>query len=132
PRPTIMPRRGVVTAGHYLAAQIGLEVLARGGNAIDAGVSAAFALTLVKPQECGIGGECPILIYQPGRAATPERPKPYVISGQGAAPRALTIQRVRELGLQDIPGTGLIAAAVPATVGALITALIESGTLGLE
>ncbi|HEY4269190.1 MAG TPA: gamma-glutamyltransferase, partial [Galbitalea sp.] len=131
-RPTIMARRGVVTAGHYLAAQIGLEVLARGGNAIDAGVAAAFALTLVKPQECGIGGECPILIYQPRRAATPDRPNPYVISGQGAAPRGLTIQRVRELGLHDIPGTGLLAAAVPATVGALITALIESGTLGLE
>jgi gamma-glutamyltranspeptidase/glutathione hydrolase len=131
-RPTIMARRGVVTSGHYLASQIGLEVLARGGNAIDAGVATAFALTLVKPQECGIGGECPILIYQPGRAATPDRPNPYVISGQGAAPRRLTIDRVRELGLSDIPGTGLIAAAVPATVGALITALIESGTLGLE
>jgi gamma-glutamyltranspeptidase / glutathione hydrolase len=131
-RPTIMARRGVVTAGHYLAAQVGLEVLARGGNAIDAGVATAFALTLVKPQECGIGGECPILIYQPGRAASPDHPNPYVISGQGAAPRLLTIGRVREHGLTDIPGTGLIAAAVPATVGALITALIESGTLGLE
>jgi gamma-glutamyltranspeptidase/glutathione hydrolase len=127
-----MAQRGVVTAGHYLAAQMGLEVLARGGNAIDAGVATAFALTLVKPQECGIGGECPILIYQPGRAGNPDRPNPYVISGQGAAPRSLTIGRVRELGLTDIPGTGLIAAAVPATVGALITALIESGTLGLE
>jgi gamma-glutamyltranspeptidase/glutathione hydrolase len=131
-RPTIMARRGVVTSGHYLASQIGLEVLARGGNAIDGGVATAFALTLLKPQECGIGGECPILIYQPGRAASASRPNPYVISGQGAAPRSLTIERVREMGLTDIPGTGLIAAAVPATVGALITALIESGTLGLE
>lgn len=128
-RPTIMARRGVVTSGHYLASQVGLEVLARGGNAIDAGVATAFALTLVKPHECGIGGECPILIYQPSREG---RPNPYVISGQGAAPRRLTIERVREIGLTDIPGTGLIAAAVPATVGSLITALIESGTLGLE
>ena len=131
-RPTIMARRGVVAAGHYLAAQMGLEVLERGGNAIDAGVAAAFALTLLKPHECGIGGECPILIFQPGRADRPDRPNPYVISGQGAAPRKLTIERVRELCSADIPGTGLIAAAVPATVGALITALIESGTLGLE
>jgi len=126
-RPTIMARRGVVTSGHYLASQHGLEVLARGGNAIDAGVATAFALTLLKPHECGIGGECPILVFQPGRHA----PNPYVVSGQGRAPRALTIQRTRELGLTDIPGTGLIAAAVPSTVGALITALIESGTLGL-
>jgi gamma-glutamyltranspeptidase / glutathione hydrolase len=127
-----MARRGVVASGHYLASQVGLEVLARGGNAIDAGVATAFALTLLKPHECGIGGECPILIHQPGRTSRPGRPNPYVISGQGAAPRAWTIQRVRELGLDDIPGTGLIAAAVPATVGALITALMESGTLGLE
>ena len=123
-RPTIMARRGVVTSGHYLASQVGLEVLARGGNAIDAGVATAFALTLVKPHECGIGGECPIIISTPGR-------KPFVISGQGAAPSSLTIRRVRELGLDDIPGTGLIAAAVPSTVGALITALLESGTMTL-
>jgi gamma-glutamyltranspeptidase/glutathione hydrolase len=57
-----MDTRGVVAAGHYLAAALGFEVLSRGGNAIDAGVNAAFALTLVKPQECGMGGECPILI----------------------------------------------------------------------
>ena len=135
-RPTIMARRGVVTSGHYLASQVGLEVLARGGNAIDGGVATAFALTLVKPHECGIGGECPILIYQrKGARATrtdrADRPNPYVISGQGAAPRLLTIERVRGLGLGDIPGTGLLGAAVPATVGALITALTESGTLGL-
>jgi gamma-glutamyltranspeptidase/glutathione hydrolase len=127
-----MARRGVVASGHYLASQLGLEVLARGGNAIDAGVATAFALTLLKPQECGIGGECPILIYRPDRGDRPDRPHPYVISGQGAAPRLLAVDRVRELGLADIPCTGLIAAAVPATVGALITALMESGTLGLE
>ena len=124
-RPTIMVRRGVVTSGHYLASQVGLEVLARGGNAIDAGVATAFALTLLKPHECGIGGECPIIIKRA------DRPDPFVISGQGRAPASLTIQRVRELGLVDIPGIGLIAAAVPATVGALITALVEAGTLGL-
>ena len=126
-----MARRGVVTSGHYLASQVGLEVLARGGNAIDAGVAAVFALTLVKPHECGIGGECPILIHQPGREAAADRPNPFVISGQGAAPKGLTVARVRELGLDDIPGTGLIAAAVPSTVGALITALLESGSMGL-
>src|SRR5689334_17095800 len=123
-RPTIMARRGVVTSGHYLASQVGLEVLARGGNANDAGVATAFALTLVKPHECGIGGECPIII------STRRRP-PFVISGQGRAPASLTIARARELGLADIPGTGLIAAAVPATVGALITALLEAGRLSL-
>src|SRR5919199_864206 len=65
-RPVIMGTFGVVAAGHYLAAAIGMRVLESGGNAIDAGVAAGFALNLVKPQSNGIGGEAPILIYRAG------------------------------------------------------------------
>jgi len=127
-RPTIMATRGVVTAGHYLAAQIGLEVLSRGGNAIDAGVAATFALTVLKPHECGIGGECPILLFRSGRRRGTD---PLVISGQGAAPHQATVEAIRALGLEAIPGTGLLPALVPATFGALVTALIVGGRLGL-
>ena len=48
---------GMVAAGHYLAAAIGLSLLERGGNAVDAGVAAGFALALMKPQSVGIGGD---------------------------------------------------------------------------
>jgi gamma-glutamyltranspeptidase/glutathione hydrolase len=124
-----MGTHGVVAAGHYLAAALGLEVLSRGGNAIDAGVTAAFALTLVKPQECGMGGECPILIY---RADAGDAPNPVAISGQGAAPRRATLEFFRSLGVDAIPGEGLLAATVPATFGALVTALTVYGRLGLS
>src|SRR5918993_4796604 len=62
-RPVLQGTFGMVAAGHYLAAAIGLRVLERGGNAIDAGVAAGFALSLLKPQSVGIGGEVPILIH---------------------------------------------------------------------
>ena len=53
----------MVAAGHYLAAAVGLRVLEAGGNAVDAGVATGFALSLLKPQSVGIGGEVPILIH---------------------------------------------------------------------
>ena len=62
-RPKITGRRGVVAAGHYLAAAAGSKMLAKGGNAVDAGAAAGFALAVLKPQENSLGGECPILIY---------------------------------------------------------------------
>src|SRR5919197_585647 len=62
-RPVLQGTLGMVAAGHYLAAAIGLQQLEKGGNAIDAGVAAGFAVALLKPQSVGIGGEAPILIY---------------------------------------------------------------------
>jgi gamma-glutamyltranspeptidase / glutathione hydrolase len=127
-RPVIMGTHGVVAAGHYTAAAIGMDILSRGGNAIDAGVAAAFALTLVKPQECGMGGECPILIY---RATPGDGPNPVAISGQGSAPRRATPDRFRAMAMDAVPGQGLLPATVPATFGSLVTALMLYGRLGL-
>src|SRR5919198_6675278 len=62
-RPVLQGTFGMVAAGHYLASAIGLRVLEQGGNAIDAGVAAGLALSVVKPQSNGIGGEAPILIH---------------------------------------------------------------------
>jgi gamma-glutamyltranspeptidase/glutathione hydrolase len=127
-RPVILGTHGVVAAGHYTAAAVGMDVLSRGGNAIDAGVAAAFTLTLVKPQECGMGGECPILIY---RTTSGDGPNPVAISGQGAAPRQATPERFRAMGMDAVPGQGLLPATVPATFGSLVTALMLYGRLTL-
>ncbi len=56
-RPVLQGSLGMVAAGHYLASAIGLNQLEKGGNAVDAGVAAGFALALLKPQSVGIGGE---------------------------------------------------------------------------
>ena len=129
-RPVIRGFHGVVAAGHYLASQIGMRVLEAGGNAIDAGVASVFALTLLKPQSCGIAGECPILIYH--HAEDPSLPNPVAISGQGTAPRRATIDWFRRQGITAIPGDGLLAATVPATFDACLVALERFGRLGLR
>jgi gamma-glutamyltranspeptidase/glutathione hydrolase len=128
-RPVIMGTFGVVAAGHYLAAAIGMHVLESGGNAIDAGVAAGFALNLVKPQSNGIGGEAPILIY---RAGDGPGPRIAAVNGQGSAPRRATIEWFRQEGLEVIPGDGFLPATVPAAFGAWVTALLQYGRLGLE
>ncbi|HEU4753414.1 MAG TPA: gamma-glutamyltransferase, partial [Armatimonadota bacterium] len=125
-RPVITGRRGVVTAGHYLAAQAGMEMLRAGGNAIDAGVAMGFCLAVLEPHLNGIAGESPILIHHARSGRT------VAISGQGTAPAAATIDWFRARGISLIPGDGLTAATVPSQVANWITALAEFGTLPLE
>ena len=129
-RPVIRGFRGVVAAGHYVAAEIGMQVLEAGGNAFDAGVASVFALTLLKPQSAGIGGECPMLLYHHSSDAS--IPNPVAISGQGVAPRRATIEWFRSQGITSIPGDGLLSTTVPATFDACVTVLQRFGRLGLR
>jgi gamma-glutamyltranspeptidase/glutathione hydrolase len=122
-RPLYRGTRGIVAAGHYHAAAAGYRILLRGGNAVDAAAAAAFALTVVEPHLNGLAGEVPILIRAAGSRS------PVVISGQGAAPRKLTIEHLRGLGIERIPGDGLLPATVPALVDAWRAALERFGTL---
>jgi gamma-glutamyltranspeptidase/glutathione hydrolase len=124
-RPVIHGRRGIVTAGHYLAAHAGMRMLEAGGNAIDAGVAAGFAVNVLEPHNCGIAGEAPILIH-PARSG-----RTIAISGQGTAPAAMTLEALRARGIRLIPGDGLLGATVPAAPDAWITALEQFGTLPL-
>lgn len=124
-RPVITGRKGVVTAGHYLAAAAGMEILRAGGNAIDAGVAMGFCLAVLEPQSNGIGGESPILIYHALTGRT------VAINGQGTAPAAATIDWFRQQNISLIPGDGLLAATVPSQVSNWILALEEFGTLSL-
>jgi gamma-glutamyltranspeptidase/glutathione hydrolase len=125
-RPKITGRKGVVAAGHYLAAAAGMKILAKGGNAVDAGVAAGFALTVVKPAENSMGGEVPILIY------SPVEKKAYAISGQGVAPKKATAQWFREQGISVIPADGYLGATVPGLFGSYCTALKKFGRLSLK
>jgi gamma-glutamyltranspeptidase/glutathione hydrolase len=124
-RPVIMGTHGAVAAGHYLAARAGLRMLEIGGNAIDAGVAMGFALAVLKPDQNGIGGESPILIYSADRA------RAFAINGQGVAPGEATLDRFREMGVDLIPGDGFLPATVPSAVDNYITSLAVFGTLPL-
>ncbi len=125
-RPVILGTHGVVAAGHYLAAQAGLEMLQAGGNAVDAGVATGFALAVLLPHQNGIAGEAPTLIY------SADRGRAYAVNGHGVAPREATIERFRQMGIELIPGDGFLPAGVPAAVDAYITALAVFGTMPLQ
>src|SRR5215813_14969953 len=107
-RPVLMGRRGVVASGHYLGARAGQMMFDRGGNAIDAVVASGFALNVLEPQSCGIGGEVPILVY------SAREKRVFAISGQGWAGNSATMGWFREAGIDPIPGDGFLAATVPA------------------
>src|SRR5207237_9345111 len=118
-RPVLQGSLGMVAAGHYLAAAIGLNQLEKGNNAVDAGVAAGFALALIKPQSVGIGGEVPILIH------LAEQGRSVAINGQGWAPRAATIDWFRTHGIRLIPSDGFLPATVPAQFASWCTALLN-------
>jgi gamma-glutamyltranspeptidase/glutathione hydrolase len=124
-RPVLQGRLGMVAAGHYLAAAIGLSLLEKGGNAVDAGVGAGFALALLKPQSVGIGGEAPILVH------LAEQRRSIAINGQGWAPRAATIDWFRSHGIDLMPSDGFLPATVPAQFASWCTALQHFGTVSL-
>ena len=106
-RPEIQGTFGVVTSTHWLATAAGMATLERGGNAFDAAVAAGFALQVVEPHLNGPGGDLPIILYSVRRDAV------EVICGQGVAPQAATVAAYRQLGLDLVPGNGLLAAVVP-------------------
>jgi gamma-glutamyltranspeptidase / glutathione hydrolase len=124
-RPTIMGTYGMVATEHYLSALIGVEILKRGGNAVDAAVAAIFAEGVLNPHMHTIGGEVPMLIYMADSGQV------SAINGNTAAPQRATIEWFTDQGMSLIPGEGLLAAGVPAAPGALITALERFGTMTL-
>ena len=125
-RPEIKGTFGVVASTHWIASAVGMGVLERGGNAFDAGVATNFTLQVVEPHLNGPGGDAPIMVYDAKR----ERMK--VICGQGVAPKGLTIAHCRALGLDLVPGSGLLATCVPGTFDALMLILRDYGTITLR
>ena len=117
---------GAASSTHYLGTSTAMAVLARGGNAFDAAVAAGFVLQVVEPHLCGPGGEVPAVFV------TATDPTPRVLCGQGVAPAAATVPRLRdELGLEVVPGTGLLAATVPGAWDGWLTLLRDHGTMTL-
>ena len=106
-RPEIEGLFGVIASTHWIATAVGMGILERGGNAFDAAVATAFTLQMVEPHLNGPGGDVPVIVHEARTNRT------IVICGQGTAPAAATIPRFRALGLDMVPGSGLLAACVP-------------------
>src|SRR5882757_11258259 len=124
-RPEITGTFGVVTSTHWIATAVGMGILERGGNAFDAAVATAFTLQVVEPHLCGPGGDAP-QIFNAVKTGKTE-----VMCGQGVMPAKATIAHYRGLGLDLIPGTGLLPACVPGTFDAYMLILRDYGTMRL-
>jgi gamma-glutamyltranspeptidase/glutathione hydrolase len=136
-RPPVRGTRGVVAGGHPLVAEAGLRMLHRGGNAVDAGVAATLAGSVIEFSHFGFGGEVPMIIKPAD--------KPVVtINGQGQAPQLATREFFanrkpsagEDAGRSSarpglIPSTGPLAATVPGVLDAMIVALDKFGTMKL-
>jgi gamma-glutamyltranspeptidase/glutathione hydrolase len=125
-RPVVMGTHGVVASGHYLASELGINIMRRGGNAIDAGVAMVLAQSLLEFQAFGFGGEVPTLVY------VAKEGKVYEVSGNTRAPKAATIEWFKAHGYNMIPDDGFLAAGVPAVPDALIDMLERWGTMSFE
>jgi gamma-glutamyltranspeptidase / glutathione hydrolase len=127
-----MGRNGIVATSQPLAAQAGLDILKRGGNAIDAAVAAAAVLNLVEPMNVGAGGDLFAIIY------VAKENKLYTLNASGKAPTGQTLERMNSLGYSwnpadwgpgsGMPRAGILTATVPGTVWGWDEVLHRFGT----
>ncbi|HYB12264.1 MAG TPA: gamma-glutamyltransferase, partial [Myxococcota bacterium] len=125
-RSCVLARRGMVCASVPQAAAAGIEMLRRGGNAIDAAVATAAVLCVVEPMQTGLGGDGFALLWlaDEGRLVG--------LNGSGRAPAAATPEAFRARGLNSIPATGILSATVPGAVDAWETLSSRYGLLPLS
>lgn len=121
-------RRGMIATAHPLASRAGLDVLAQGGNAVDAAIAAAAVLGVVQPMMSGLGGDSFILIRSGRNGAIRS------INASGPAPAAQSLEWARRAGLTRLPDRGMQSASVPGAVAAMCTAHehFGSGRHGLK
>lgn len=119
-----------VAADHPIASQAGAEMLAKGGNAVDAAVAASFTLSVVRPFSCGIGGGGFMVISLPPKDAKPNSPRiERAINYRELAPRAARKNLYESLDQERASLDGALASGVPGTVAGLLYALDTYGTL---
>jgi gamma-glutamyltranspeptidase/glutathione hydrolase len=125
-RPQLAGTFGMVASTHWLASAAGMAVLEKGGNAFDAAVATGLVLGVVEPHMSGPGGEVPVIGFDASQGET------FVLNGQGPAPGSASISGFAELGLDLVPGAGLLPACVPAAFGTWMLLLASRGRLRLR
>ena len=103
-------KNGMVATSSPLPAQVGLDVLKKGGNAIDAAVATAAALSVIEPTSNGIGADSFALIWYKGKL--------YGLNGSGRSPRLISGEKLLEKGLKAVPSDGWDPVMVPGTPSA--------------
>ena len=121
-----MSKQGIVATSQPLAAQAGVSMLEKGGNAIDAAIAIAAALNMVEPMSTGLGGDAFALVYL---AKTREL---KALNASGRAPYAATLDAMQKLGFKTMPQLGIHSVTVPGTLDGWSTLLEAYGKLSLK
>jgi gamma-glutamyltranspeptidase/glutathione hydrolase len=124
-RPTLIGKRYAIACGHYLAAAAAARILERGGNAVDAGVTAAMALAVVQPDIVSFSGVAPTLYYEKKSKSV------HSLAGLGYWPQATDRARLKAEGGGVVP-EGLLRTVMPAAPATHIEALLHFGTISFE
>lgn len=114
------PSAYALATPHALATAAGEEVIRDGGNAVDAALAAAIALTVVYPHQCAVGGDLIALVARPGQDA-------IAVNGSGAAPLAVDADALSRIG--QMPVTGPLSVTVPGVVAGWATLSESAGRL---
>src|SRR5437773_614902 len=126
-RSEVLARHGMVATSDPLAAEAGLEILRRGGNAIDAAVATGAVLDVTSQNDTGIGGDLFALVW------VAKDKKLYALNSGGWAPAGWTPEFfTQKLGVKSIPNSGVNAATVPGAISGYDALLTRFGTVGFK
>ncbi|MED3790003.1 gamma-glutamyltransferase [Peribacillus frigoritolerans] len=122
-RNVVYAKNGMVATSQPLAAQVGIDILKKGGNAIDAAIATAACLTVVEPTSNGIGGDAFALVWTKGKL--------HGLNSSGPAPMSISIEKVKEAGHEKMPQYGWIPVTVPGAPAAWVELSKRFGRLPL-
>ncbi len=125
-RSEILAQNGMAATSQPLATQAALDILKKGGSAVDAAIAANAVLGLVEPASCGIGGDVFAIVW------SAEEGKLYGLNGSGRAPQSLTIDYFMDQGLTYVPFYGPLPVSVPGCVDGWFTLHEKFGKLSME
>ncbi|MBU1094662.1 MAG: gamma-glutamyltransferase [Firmicutes bacterium] len=120
-RTVVYAKNGMVATSQPLAAQAGLDILKKGGNAVDAAIAVAATLTVVEPTSNGIGGDNFALIWHSNQL--------HGLNSSGPAPSSISIKVLKDQGIDEIPKFGFTPVTVPGAVAGWVEMSKQYGKL---
>ena len=125
-RSEVLARNGMAATSQPLATQVAVDVLKRGGTAVDGAIAANAMLGLVEPVSCGIGGDLFALVWDAGARTFSG------LNGSGRSPYSLELAELRRRGLDRVPSRGPLSVSVPGCVDGWYTLHRRFGRLPME
>ena len=125
-RSEVIGQHGMVATSQPLATQIGLDILKKGGSAVDAAIAANAALGLMEPTGSGVGGDLFVIVYEAKTG------KLFGLNASGRSPKELTLEYFKQKGLKSIPPLGPLPVSVPGCVDGWFELNKRFGKLTME